>query len=58
MVVEQRRRAPAAEVEGFRCAALGVMEDLATQLEPLWQQLRCGRGPATAQPPAPGQAAP
>ena len=29
-------------VEEFRSAALGVLEDLASQLEPLWQQLRCG----------------
>jgi len=27
-------------VEQFRLAALLVLEDLASQLEPLWQQLR------------------
>jgi hypothetical protein len=31
---------PLQVVEEFRLAAVHVMEDLAAQLEPLWQQLR------------------
>ncbi|KAI3425184.1 hypothetical protein D9Q98_008953 [Chlorella vulgaris] len=39
MVIEQRKRAPAEAVEEFRCDALAVLEDLCSQLEPLWTQL-------------------
>jgi E3 ubiquitin-protein ligase HUWE1 len=39
MVEQQRKRAPPEVVEQFRLAALLVLEDLASQLEPLWQQL-------------------
>ncbi|KAL4856977.1 E3 ubiquitin-protein ligase UPL1 [Chlorella vulgaris] len=39
MVIEQRKRAPAEVVEEFRCDALAVLEDLCSQLEPLWMQL-------------------
>lgn len=53
MVTEQRKRAPPEVVEQFRLAALRALEDLGAQLDPLWQQLRCGAacpllGPARA----------
>lgn len=44
MVTEQRKRAAPEVVEQFRLSALRALEDLGSQLEPLWQQLRWAPG--------------